>query len=513
MAVRLADLLAGLSRVADLGFGLQAGTSVRSCALATRLAESLDLPAAEVRAACYTALLQHIGCVGYARETARLFGDELLTNTAAARTDAGSPADLFGTFLPTLTRDKPVAERARLTVAVLIKGRRWSTEFTATACEVGRDVARRLQLPEDVQLSLFHAYDMWRGHNSPGALNGDDIPLGARIARLAGIAAIFDSIGGGDLAVEAVRHRAGGMLDPALVAQFADHAGEWLTELAADDPRNVMLATEPLPQVEVPDLRLVAEVFGDLADLKSPYFLGHSRGVAGLAAGAAEHLHLAERTRSDLAVAGLLHDVGRVAISNAVWDRPGKLTADQWEQVRLHPYHSERILAGSTELARLAPLVGRHHERLDGSGYYRGSVGADLSVPARILAVADTYQGLTSRRPHRSAFSLGQAERCLLDETRRGTLDADAVRAVLAAAGRPTVPTRPQLPKGLSDREVEVLGLLARGYGNAQIAARLVISRRTAEHHVQHIYTKIGVSSRAAATLFAVEQHLLDGDR
>jgi HD-GYP domain-containing protein (c-di-GMP phosphodiesterase class II) len=273
---------------------------------------------------------------------------------------------------------------------------------------------------------------------------------------------------------------------------------------------SVVLATEPQPQVVVPDLHLVAEVFGDIADLKSPYLVGHSRAVARLARGAAEQLRLPEQTQADLDSAGLLHDVGRVAISNAVWDKPGLLSTDEWEQVRLHPYYSERILAGSTELARLAPLVGQHHERLDGSGYYRAYRGADLSRPVRILAAADGYCGRTERRPHRAGLSPGQATEWLLSEASRGTLDADAVRAVLAAAGHPAPVIRRPLPKGLSDREVQVLALLARGFGNAQIASRLVISRRTAEHHVQHIYTKIGVSSRAAATLFAVEHHLLD---
>ena len=511
--MRLADLLAGLSRLADLGFGLPMGAALRSCVLATRLARSLDLPAAEVQAAFYTALLHHVGCAGYAHETAQVFGDELVANTAAGRTDAASPRDLFATFLPILTQGRPPLERARLAFTALTKGGSWADEFTTTACELGRDSARRLQLPEDVQISLFHVYDMWRGKTRPEGLNGEDIPVGARIARLTGIAVLFESIGGTDLAVQAVRRRAGGMLDPSVVARFSDNATEWLTDLAETDARSVVLNTEPSPPVTVWSLRLVAEVFGDLADLKSPCLLGHSRTVAALAAGAAGQLLLPESTRTDLGVAGLLHDVGRVAVSNAVWDKPGRLSADEWEQVRLHPYHSERMLAGSTELARLAPLVGRHHERLDGTGYHRGCTEEELSMPARILAAADTYRTLTERRPHRAAWEPDQAKHRLLHEARRNTLDADAVHAVLVAAGH-AVPDPPRrVPAGLSDREVEVLGLVAQGCTNAEIASRLVISRRTAEHHVQHIYTKIGLSSRAGATLFAIEHHLLDSDR
>jgi len=510
--VRLADLLAGLSRVADLGFGLPIGTALRSCLLATRLAQSLELSATEAQAAYYTALLHHVGCVGYARETAQQFGDELVANMAAGRTDATSLRDLFATFLPVLTQGRPPLDRARLMFTTFTRGGRWSDEFVTTACDLGRDTARRLLLPHGVQTSLFHVYDTWRGGNRPGELAGEDIPVAARIARLTGIAVLFESLGGTELAVHAVRRRRGGMLDPDLVARFADNATDWLTEIAEIDEPSAILAVEPSPAVNVPEVRHVAEIFGDLADLKAPYLLGHSRAVATLAGGAAEQLRLPDAISRDLEAAGLLHDVGRVAVSNAVWDKAGRLNADEWEQVRLHPYYSERILGGSAELARLASLVGRHHERLDGSGYHRGCAADDLPMPARILAAADTYRTLTEPRPHRRALEAEQARQHLLDAS-GSALDPDAVDAVLGAAGHPIPDRAGDPPAGLSDREVEVLGLLARGCNNAEIAARLFISRRTAEHHVQHIYAKIGVSSRAAATLFAVEHHLLDLNR
>jgi len=210
----------------------------------------------------------------------------------------------------------------------------------------------------------------------------------------------------------------------------------------------------------------------------------------------------------DLQVAASLHDVGRVAISSAVWDKPGPLRAHEWEQVRLHTYHSERILAASDRLAPLAPLVGAHHERCDGSGYHRGCTHAELPLAARVLAAADVYQAMTQRRPHRRALTPGEAEEQLLAEGRAGSLDAEAVGAVLAAAGHESLVTR-ELPAGLTAREVEVLSLVADGCSNKQIGERLVISRRTAEHHVQSIYAKIGASSRAAAALFAMEHDLL----
>ena len=378
---------------------------------------------------------------------------------AAARTDPASLRDLVATFLPTLTQGRAPLDRARLRLTALTKGDRWGSEFTTTSCEVGRDSARRLQLSQDVQSSLFHVFDMWRGKGGAHSLNGDDIPIAARIARLTGIAVLFESIAGTDGAVQAVRRRAGGWLDPRLVACFTDHAAVWLDELAESDVRAVVLEAEPHPRVTVPGPHVVAEVFADLADLKSPYFHGHSRAVAALASGAAAHLRLREATRDDLEVAGLLHDVGRVAISNAVWDKPGRLTDDESELVRLHAYHSERILAGSAQLERFVPLVGRHHERLDGSGYHRGSRGEDLSMAPRILGAADMYRTLTERRPHRAAVAPEAAQRRVLDEAAGGRLDKEAVAAVLVAAGRPAA-ARPRPSTGLSDREVELLALV-----------------------------------------------------
>jgi HD-GYP domain-containing protein (c-di-GMP phosphodiesterase class II) len=511
VAVRLADLLAGLSRLADLGFGLQAGEALRSCALAGRLARSLELSDDDARAAFYTALLHHVGCVGYAHETARLFGDELAQNVAAGRTNPADRRDAFATYLPLLTAGRPPLERARLALTAVTKGDRFGTAFTTAACEVGRDAARRLRLPAEVQRSVYHVYEEWRGGGVPAGLAGDDLPMGSRLARLTGVAVLFDTVGGVEAAVDAVRRRSGGMLDPSLAGRFVDDAEALLGELNAADPRTMVLEAEPRPVVSVPDGRLaeVAAVFADVADLKTPFTHGHSSGVARLARGAGERLRLPPETVADLEVAGLLHDVGRVAVPDTVWEKPGRLTGHEWEQVRLHAYHSERILAGSERLASLASVVGMHHERLDGRGYHRGCGRAELPMAARALAAADAYQAMTQPRPHRPALAPEEAERRLLADARSGALDADAAGAVLAVAGHAAVVPRQALPAGLSPREVEVLGLVAEGCSNAQIAERLVISRRTAEHHVAHIYTKIGVSSRAAAALFAMEHRLL----
>ena len=508
--MRLADLVAGLSRLADLGFGIPAGEALRSAALAAALGRSVGAADDDVRAALYTGLLHHVGCTGYAHEAARAVGDELTMYAVTAQTNLADPREVFTSFLPGLTRGRPPLERARLTLTTLTRGQRIGVESTTAACEIGRDAARRLGLPIAVQESLYRSYEWWNGKGVPDGLHGEDIPLGARLAALSSTAALLATTADTDRVVEVVRGGSGELFDPELADHLVQDIAALLGELDATDPLTYLLAAEPEPVATVlaPQLVEIARVFGDLADLKTPYTHGHSRGVAALARAAGEHLELAAADVDDLELAALLHDVGRVAVSSSVWDKPGPLASHEWEQVRLHAYHSERILAASEHLTRLAPLVGVHHERCDGSGYHRGCSSTELSMPARILAAADVYQAMSQRRPHRAALSAADIEVALLAEVRAGHLDADAVGAVLAVAGHSTK-VRRELPAGLTAREVEVLRLVAEGCGNRQIAERLVISPRTAEHHVQRIYTKIGASSRAAAALFALEHDLL----
>ena len=207
--------------------------------------------------------------------------------------------------------------------------------------------------------------------------------------------------------------------------------------------------------------------------------------------------------------AALAHDLGRVGVSNAIWEKPGPLGFGEWERVRLHPHFTERAFAQSPALAPIGILAGSHHERLDGSGYHRGTRSAVLDQPARILAAADCYGAMREARPYRPALDAATAEAELLREARDGRLDSEAVDAVLAAAGH-SVPRRArELPAGLTQRELQVLLVLVRGESNQGIATYLGISAKTVGHHVQHVYEKAGVRSRAAATLWAYENDLV----
>ena len=510
-ALRLADLLASLSLVADLGFGLPPESSMRSCLVATALARRIGLTEPEVADVYYTTLLEHLGCTGYAHEAAERYGDELVMNMAAANTNLGDPRELFTTYLPSITGRRPLPWM-RLAVLELANGARFGRQITTAACEVGRDTARRLGLPDGVQRGLYEVFEWWNGKGGAQGVKGESISLAGRIAQLAATAAHFDAIGGTELAVDAVRRQGGGVLDPHLADAFVDGSAEVLAQANADDSHAAVLDAEPRPTRSVSAGRLaeVGAAFADVADLKSPFLLGHSGGVASLAQQAAKALGLDKEAVEHLRVAALLHDLGRVGVSDSVWERRGPLTGPQWEQARLHAYHSERILARSAALRPMAQTAGMHHERLDGSGYHRGAKAREIPLPARVLAVADAFQAMTQERPHRPALSTDEAARRLQDAVRVGQLDGDAASAVLAQTGQRDLRIRAEAPAGLSDREIEVLRALARGHSNRQIAERFSISTRTAEHHVQHIYDKIGASSRAAAALFAMEHDLLE---
>jgi HD-GYP domain-containing protein (c-di-GMP phosphodiesterase class II) len=273
-----------------------------------------------------------------------------------------------------------------------------------------------------------------------------------------------------------------------------------------------VLEVEPRPVARVGALeqRAAAELLADFADLKSTWTLGHSRGVAARVVRGAEALGAREADRARLEVAGLVHDIGRLAVSNALWDKPGALGRGEMKQVRTHAFHTDRIVATiGGAIGDVAGLASAAHERVDGSGYHRGLASSSLTKWSRLVAASDVAQALSEARPHRPAFSEADAQKTLRDLGDRGALCPRAVDALLASTGgrKP----RAGFPAGLSEREVEVLSLVARGLTDKEVASKLGISHRTVHHHNKHAYDKIGVSTRAAAALFLTENDFLDG--
>ncbi len=505
---RLLGLLGGLSLATDVGTGAPLEESLKRSVVATRLARAVGCPDDQVRDVLYTSLLQHLGCTAYTHEGAQIWGDDIAFVRLAFLTDFADRGDVWRTWVPGLAQATG-RSRARVVATALTTGRRADAAGPAATCEVARDASAWLGLPQSVQSNLFHALAMWDGTGYP-PVAGEALPLVTRLVHVASTAVLFALPAGTAAAVSQVGRRAGTYLDPTIVDVFLHRADELVGDVADMDAFEEALASEPHPVRLVDDTQVeaVARTFGSLADLKSPWLQGHSAGVAELASAAAGGLGLHRQAQS-VRVAGYLHDIGRVAVSSRIWDKPGALTATERDQARLHPYHGERILSRTPALADIARLVGQHHERCDGSGYHRGLTGAQLAMPSRVLAAADEYRSLVEERPHRRALAASEAAGRLRGEARAGRLDGDAVAAVLDVAGQRAGARRPR-PAGLTERQVEVLRLIAGGLSNRQIAQHLVISGRTAEHHVQDIYLKIGASTRAGAALFAMQHGLLD---
>ncbi|HLZ69433.1 MAG TPA: HD domain-containing phosphohydrolase [Dehalococcoidia bacterium] len=509
--LRCADLLAALSLVTDLGMGNPPEAAMRGCLLATALARRVGLDERTAADVYYTTLLRYVGCTAPAHEQAFLAGgDDISLRSGGARLDWGEPREALSFVFSHAGRGQPPLRRARQ-LAIALAHPAAQRQVKTADCEVASTMARRLGLSAAVQRGLHEVFERWDGRGAPQGLRGEAIALPARFAQVATHAVLLERLGGRDATLAALRRRAGGQLDPALTAAFVRHGPELLEEIAAGDVWQAVLAAEPSPQDTIPHdgLDEVARAFGDVVDLKTPYTPGHAAGVAELAEGAARGLKLGAAEAVVLRRAALLHDLGRAGVPNSAWERRGPLTTADWERVRLHAYHSERILARSPLLAPLASIAGMHHERQDGSGYHRQARSAAIPLAARILAAADVFQALTQDRPHRPALPAETAAARLIAEARAGRLDGDAVDVVLSAAGHRSLRPRRARPHGLTDREVEVLRLVARGCSTRAIAQQLVISPKTADHHVQNVYAKIGVSTRASATMFALEHDLL----
>ena len=506
--VRAAEVISALCLATDLGMGLPFEHGLHSTLIAMRLVDRLGVDAETAHDTYYGCLLMYAGCTADAEVAAGFFEDGALAEHFAP-VMFGSRHEIMGGIVRALAypRDSLPARAAQVARRLprAVSGHK---RHLVAACEVARMLTDRLGLPSSVRTLFGSLTERWDGKGEPAGVKGDAIPLPLRIAHVARDAAFQWTLGGDELAARVVRERAGHAFDPEIARRFADDAAEILARDLDTPAWQATLDSEPGRHLRLHDaaIDLALAAMGDFADLLSPYLVGHSAGVAQLAGEAGERCGFSADELRSLRRAALVHDVGRVAVPVRIWQKPGPLTPDEWERVRLHAYHTERILRQSSFLAALAPVATTHHERLDGSGYHRGLTAASLTPPARLLAAADVYHAMAEPRPHRAPLTAVQAAAALADEARSGRLDPDAVGAVLDAAGQ-QVP-RLERPAGLTEREAEVIALLARGLQTKQIARQLGISPKTADRHIQNAYGKIGVSTRAAAALFAMQHGL-----
>ena len=508
--VRLAELLACLSLATDLGLGQPEEHVLRQTVIATRLASLAGMSQREQAAAFYVSLLAWVGCVADSHEMAHWFGDDRQLRADSYSIDkVGLPMLRF--MLGHVAAGAAPMRRVAMVGRFLTTGVRTAMDSFTTHCETTADIADRLGLPDEVRRALPQAFERWDGKGVPRRLRGGAIEAVMRIVQIADDAEVHERIGGVEAAVAMLRDRRGTEFDPELVDLCVAHPEEVFCDLGEISSWDMVVrGCAPLDRpIPTSELTAALEVFGDHADLKSAWFTGHSRAMAQIASEAGRRLGLSPEAVELVRRAAVVSRIGVIGVSSSTWSKPGPLSASEFERVRTVPYLTERVLCRQPQLASIGALAGMRCERMDGSGYPRGLSGGAIPVAARIIAAADAFVALGQPRPHRPALGDGERERVMAAEVAAGRLDGASVQAVLAASGSRTV-VRPNLVAGLTEREAEVLALLAQGRSNKEVARQLGISLRTVGSHVEHVYAKTQVSTRGAAAMFAMRHGIVD---
>lgn len=491
--------------------GVPVEFAMNTCLLALRVGESLRMSEDELRKVYYQALLSNIGCNAESQVAAAIGGDEMVLRVEMAKADGGRVNEVIG-VMTRLIRGQHAGESRWSTYRAIVAGLLGMSGFKAyfaAHCEVAERLALRLGLEGNIALGLTQTFERWDGKGFPNGIKGEAIAPAVGLVNACRDALLFYQLEGAASALATLKERRARAYGPPFVDAFLSLGEGAFSVLGDDSPLERVLECEPGSRTLLSAVHLDAacEAMADFVDLKSPFTVNHSRRVSALASSAAKSVGLAADAKT-LERAGLLHELGRTGITVSIWDKPGRLSSTEWEKVRLAPYYTERILAPSPILNGIGEVATLNNERLDGSGYYRRLPASMLPAGARLLQAADIFCAMTEERAYRPANSPEAAEAELNRLVRGGKIDGDAARAVLAAAGS-RQPERKAMVAGLSEREVEVLRLLAKGQTMKAIAGELYISPKTVDRHIQNIYTKIDVSTRAGATLFALEHNLL----
>jgi len=507
--------VATLALAQDNAFGQPLESQLRSCLLATWMCDAAGFDRSVRDTVYWVALLRYIGCTGHAHEVATLFGDEIAIRAQTLVHDAGNPAEVIQDVIRFATAGRAEEEREQVVQFIQQNAREWATHNFSSGCEVGDMLLRRIEFGPDVREALRFTFERWNGKGYPAHAAGETIPLPMRIVHLSHDMEALARLFSPERALEAARERRDRTYDPALVDVFLAHGSEWFARLAKTEPWDAVLDLEPHPRrlLDGESLDNALVMAADFIDLKSPYMGGHSRRCAQLATGAARVLGFSDEAVTTLRRAALVHDFGTTAVPNSIWDKRGSLTRAEFDRVELHPMLTEQMLRRSAGLAALSAVASAHHEKSDGSGYHKRVRGDAVDPAAALLAATEVYVGMTTERADRPAFSAEDAATELSRLASCGVLEPRSIRAVLVAAGHGEPAGAPvrraKHPGGLSRREVDVLRLAAKGLTTRAIGERLFISPKTADHHIQHVYTKIGVSTRAAAALWAMQNAVI----
>lgn len=412
--LRLSELIAALSHALDLTEGQPKGHCVRCCWIGMHVGRAMGLDEQALWDLYYTLLLKDLGCSSNAARICELY----LTDDRRFKQDFKTVGDslpqmLQFIFAHTGERSGTV-ERLRAVWNIMRKGSEIAQELIQTRCQRGADIARQLRFPDSVASGVHSLDEHWDGQGRPEGLAGENIPLGARLALMAQVVDVFHTAAGPAAALAEAQHRAGSWLDPALVAALQRVGADPAFWAGLADPRldERVAALEPgQHHVALDDAYLddIATAFGQVVDSKSPYTAGHSVRVAFYTDEVARQLGLGDGRRRWLQRAALLHDMGKLGVSNAILDKPGKLSDEEWQEMRRHAVHTREILSRIGAFGELAAVAGAHHERLDGNGYPDRLAAADITLETRIITVADIFDALSAQRPYRDALPTERA--------------------------------------------------------------------------------------------------------
>jgi putative nucleotidyltransferase with HDIG domain len=415
---RLGELLGALSHALDMTEGQPAGHCLRSCWIGQQLGRAIGLNAAEMRDLYYATLLKDSGCSSNAARLCQLFLTDDLSFKRDRKTVGMSLPSLMRFVLRHTGTQAGLAARVRAIANAVQNGGEIHRELTDARCSRGAQIARQLRFGDDVADAIHALDEHWDGSGQPQGLAGKEIPLYSRIALLAQVVDVFHASAGPQATREEVARRSGRWFEPRLADAFGVLARDpaFWRQLAADDLEQQVLDMEPARQPQPVDddtLDDIAAAFGQIVDAKSPWTAGHSARVALVTEHVAERLGLDAPERRWLRRGALLHDVGKLGVSNRILDKAGPLDAAEWAAVRQHASNTEQILGRIGAFGALSRIAGAHHEKLDGTGYPRGLDARHIRLETRIITVADIFDALTADRPYRPALLSGKALRIM----------------------------------------------------------------------------------------------------
>ena len=438
--LQLAGLLGSLSHALDLTEGQPEGHCVRCCWIGTHIGQAFGLKPDELTDLYYTLLLKDLGCSSNAARICELYLTDDITFKRDFKTIDGSLSAALRFVFAKTGLESGLSERIRAIVNILKNGGEIARELIETRCQRGADIADKMRFSTVVQDGIRSLDEHWDGSGKPSGLEERLIPTNANIALLAQVIDVFHTDQGRDAAVQEAHSRSGTWFDPQLVSAFLEaqkEPGFW-DLLQSQELERAVFNMEPALRSEPVDedfLDDIAAAFADVVDAKSPFTADHSSRVTLYADMIGEELGIGAAHRRWLRRAALLHDIGKLAVSNQVLDKPGRLNDTEREQIKRHPLHSERILTDVEAFRDIAPIAGAHHERLDGQGYPYGLIGDEICLEARILTVADVFDALSAERPYRAAMPVSEAL-AVLDEETGTAFDGDCVVALKAGLNR-----------------------------------------------------------------------------